>query len=496
MNSANSHTFNADEADRPLACSRRRTVKTAWIVFGLVSVLAGRSFGESVQSDISAEIHSLQMQLNQLRESVGIDSPMPEPRKFRNASISQPQPWQMQPPRQQREPISLPKSDKYPNARLTGFTQADTGWFHQSAGNLAAVGDIQDGADFRRARLAATGDAWDNVSYLLELDFATPGRPNFMDVWLELKDMADGNIRIGQFRHPIGMDGLTSVKELPFFERGLPFAFLPFRQIGAMYSVQSDDEDHTWAISGFRFPTDAYGGNVGDNGGYGMATRLTSLLVDNGDNGVIHVGGGFSFADPANDRLRYRNQPEFFVAETGGAGLVPVGVQTNVPAFVDTGLISTSSFNLANAELGVSEGSFHAQSEIFFANVNQIGGPSLTFPGAYIHAGYILTGESRPYSRKAGAFGRVVPENPFGSSGGRGAWEVAGRWSFIDLNDANILGGRLNDVTLGLNWYLNKFTKFQFNYIHAFLGSSSAATGPLVNGSSADIFAFRAQVDF
>ena len=360
---------------------------------------------------------------------------------------------------------------------------------------MAAVGDIQDGADFRRARLAATGDVWDNVNYMLEMDFAFAGRPTFMDVWMQVQDVAGGDVRIGQFRHPFGMDGLTSVKELTFLERGLPFAFLPFRQIGAMYSTFTEDEDLTWAISGFRFPTDSFGGNVGDNGGYGLATRLTTLLIDNGDDGVLHLGGGYSFGDPANDLVRYRNQPEFFVAETGGAGLVPVGVPTNVPPFVDTGMISASNFNLLNAELGMSQGSFHAQSEVFLAMVDQIGGPSLTFPGAYAHAGYILTGESRPYNRKAGVFGRVVPKEPFGRCGG-GAWEVAGRWSYIDLNDANIQGGRLNDLTLGLNWYLNKYTKFQFNYIHAFLDRSSAIPGPVISDSNADIIAFRAQVDF
>jgi len=429
-------------------------------------------------TNVQADIMHLQMQLDQLKATHGIE---PAP------AISY-QPFFME-----EAPAARPK--QFPTARLTGFFQADAGWFHQDNGNRAAVGDIQDGADFRRARLAATGDVARNVSYIVEMDFAAGGRPTFMDVWLQLEDVHGGNVRIGQYRNPFGMDGLTSVKELPFLERALPFAFLPFRQIGAMYSTYTEAENVTWAISGFRFPTDAFGGNVGDNGGYGMATRITTLLVDS-DNGVVHLGGGYSFIDPANDLIRYRNQPEFFVAETGGAGLVPAGVPTNVPAFVDTGLIPTSNVNLFNAELGASHGAFHTQGEVFFAQVDQAGaGPSLTFPGAYAHAGYILTGESRPYNRKSGVFGRVVPRNPYGD-GGCGAWEVAARWSYIDLNDGNVQGGHLNDVTLGLNWYLNRYTKFQLNYIHAFLGSSPATAGAVVNNSNADIVALRAQVDF
>lgn len=387
---------------------------------------------------------------------------------------------------------------QFPTARLTGFFQADAIWFSQSLANqiavgngVAADGDAQDGADFRRARLAAVGEVWNDVSYSLEMDFGFPGRPSFMDVWLQFDDVGrSSQLRIGQFRQPFGMDGLTSVKELTFLERALPFAFLPFRQIGAMLSGSNRSETATWAVSGFRYPTDVYGGNVGDNGGYAMATRLTGVLLqDCQQNCILHLGGGYSYLDPSNDRVQYRNQPEVFVGETGGAALVPTGVPSNVPPFVDTGIINTQHVNLVSAELAFSYRSFYAQSEAIFANVDQMGGPSLTFPGAYVYAAYLLTGETRPYNGKTGVFGRVKPRCSVGR-GGIGCWELAARWSYIDLNDQNIRGNRLNDLTTGLNWYLNPYTKFQWNYIHAMLNSD-------INGDSdADILAMRAQIDF
>ncbi len=387
----------------------------------------------------------------------------------------------------------------YPTTKITGFFQADAVWFDQSPANQFAVGggnpamgDVQDGADFRRTRLAAVGEVWDNINYMIEFDFAFPGRPSFMDVWLEIEEV-DGanNLRIGQFRTPFGMDGQTSVKELTFLERALPAAFLPFRQIGALYYGTNEDDSATWAIAGFRYPTDTFGGNVGDNGGFGMATRITKVLGDCEDgNGLFHLGAGYSFVDPASDLVQYQNQPEVFVSETGGAALVPAGVPTNVPPFVNTGLIPTDNVNLFNVELAAAQGSFYAQSEAFYTVVNQKVGNRLTFSGAYAHAGYFLTGEKRAYNRKNGVFGRVKPDSNFGDCGGTGAWEIAGRWSYIDLNDENIQGSRLNDLTAGLNWYLNPYTKFQWNYIHAMLDS------PLNGDSSADIFAMRAQVDF
>jgi phosphate-selective porin OprO and OprP len=378
----------------------------------------------------------------------------------------------------------------FPNVRLTGFFQADAGWISQNGRNQTAVGDAQDGADFRRARLAATGNVAENVGYMLEMDFAFPGRPSFMDVWGEVRDL-DGlqNVRFGQYRNPFGLDGLTSVKELTFIERGLPFAFLPFRQIGVMAYGTSDAQDMTWAVSGFRFPTDFFGSNVGDNGGYGLATRVTSLVIDEGDD-VLHLGAAYSVIDPANDLVQYRSQPEFFVAETGGAAFVPVGVPTTVPFFVDTGTIATDIVNLFAGEVATTSGSWHGQGELIYAMVNRQAASTVTFSGVSVQAGYILTGEHRPYDRKSGTLGRVVPHENFGSSGGCGAWEIAGRWSYLDLNDGGINGGQLNNLTAGLNWYLNRNTKFQLNYIHAFLKTTGQGD------SDADIIAMRAQVDF
>ncbi|MBX3438954.1 MAG: porin [Planctomycetaceae bacterium] len=389
------------------------------------------------------------------------------------------------PPKAAAEPV------KYPTVRLTGFFQADAGWVHQTNANIAAVGDAQDGADFRRARLQAVGDVAANMGYSMEFDFAFPGRPSFMDVWLEIRDLhGDANLRVGQYRQPIGLDGMTSVKDLTFLERALPFALLPFRQIGGMLHGTSEDESMTWAASVYRYPTDFFGANIGDNGGYGVVGRATGLAIDYGDDLQLHLGGAYTFADPANDAIRYLNQPEFFVAETGNVALVPIGVPTIMPPFVDTGVIRTNNVNLFGSELAARSGSFHMQSEFLVAVVNRIGGDLAVFPGAYAQAGYILTGEVRPYNKKAGALGRIVPDHPVTSKGGCGAWEVAGRWSWLDLEDSGVEGGRLNDLTFGLNWYLNGFTKFQFNYIRAFLES------PVNGHSTADIAAVRAQLDF
>ena len=92
-------------------------------------------------------------------------------------------------------PTAAKSVPTYPNVQLHGFFQADAGWFGQDAVNkasLAAIngvpnGDLQDGADFRRARLSAGGDVAENIGYFVEYDFAFPGRPSFMDHIVDLR---------------------------------------------------------------------------------------------------------------------------------------------------------------------------------------------------------------------------------------------------------------------------------------------------------------------
>ena len=48
-----------------------------------------------------------------------------------------------------------------------------------------------------------------------------------------------------------------------------------------------------------------------------------------------------------------------------------------------------------------------------------------------------------------------------------GAFEIAFRVSYIDLNDQEVTGGRLTDFTAGLNWYATHPTRVAFNVVRA-----------------------------
>lgn len=400
----------------------------------------------------------------------------------------------------------LPPSNRpptFPNVKVTGFFQADAAWFGQDSASNAQLGNIQNDMGFRRARLAAVGDVSQNVSYMIEMDFAFPGRPSFMDVWLDVHDVPlFGNVRVGQWRQPFGLDELTSVRELTFLERPTMFGFAPFRQTGIGFHNLNEEQTLTWAGSAFGFPTDAWGNSLGDRG-FGTAERLTYLAQHECDGRrVLHFGVDHSFNVPNNGGLVYRGVPEYggpFGSPAVNATGAVSGDGGDVPFFFNTGALPANYSHLANLELAGVHDSLHWQSELRYAFID-MAGETITLPSAYVQAGYLLTGEVRPYNKVAGVLGRIKPIHPWGVDGGLGAWELTLRYSYVNANPAAPFapppapgappfGGELSDFTSGLNWYLNPYTKFQFNYILVELNRGGVL-------STTNIAAVRAQLDF
>lgn len=402
---------------------------------------------------------------------------------------------------------------KFPSVEVHGVFQVDSAWFHQSEANRTAevgttgklIGDIQDGASFRRARLSANGSVLPNMNYFLQMDFAFFGRPTFTDVWMELNKVPVlGNVRVGQWKQPLSLEVVSSFRYTTFAERSLLFqAFTPFRHIAVGFYDWSENERMTWAASVYRPGQDQFGGSLADNGGYAGVGRVTALpwWEDEGRR-YLHTGIAYNFVAPKDRMAQFRTIPEYYVGENTGvippgtSGQAAPGSFNGTPFFVDTGKKPIQDYHLLGNELLWVEGPFSWQTEAMFLWANRPAERNAFFWGGYSQVGYFLTGEHRPYNRKQGAIDRIQVKRPIGrphdpcEDWAWGGWEVAARLSHIELNSLDIRGGRLTDFTFGVNWYLNNYSKIQFNYIRAFLDS------PTTGDSTADIFGLRAQLDF
>jgi len=168
-----------------------------------------------------------------------------------------------------------------------------------------------------------------------------------------------------------------------------------------------------------------------------------------------------------------------------------------------TGVVKVNSQNLFNLETAAVNGRWTFQSEYTTNMLHdaRVGtGPSqgtVVFQAFYAEALVFLTGESRTWDPKIGIFKRVIPKSNFliedgALSGGTGAWELGLRYTYLDLDDKAIRGGRLNNVTLGVNWYLNPNVKMQFNYDYLYRDQGA---NPLAKGQ-VHSFGTRMALDF
>ena len=64
--------------------------------------------------------------------------------------------------------------------------------------------------------------------------------------------------------------------------------------------------------------------------------------------------------------------------------------------------------------------------------------------------------------------------------GANGAWELVGRYGYIDLDDQMVTGGELTDYVLGVNWHLNRNSRIMLSVGHGDLGGSRDGTAEVV----------------
>jgi phosphate-selective porin OprO and OprP len=235
---------------------------------------------------------------------------------------------------------------------------------------------------------------------------------------------------------------------------------------------------------------------------YGAVARVAGQVLSDKDYS-LHLGADAEFLiqPPHNlvagsQTLTLSDRPELRIDPTT---LISTGAIANV-----------SAAQVYSVEAAGNYGPLYVQGEYFWFNVERnavtglppVGAPNLKFQGGYAEASYVLTGESHPYNPASASYGGINPSNPFSlTGGGWGAWEIAGRYSTIDLNDQvgsalGIAGGRQTIYTLALNWYINRNVRLMFNYLHGDVAKQVSPTNVGDAGSKFDAFAMRTQIAF
>ncbi|ABA58874.1 Phosphate-selective porin O and P [Nitrosococcus oceani ATCC 19707] len=356
-----------------------------------------------------------------------------------------------------------------------GRIQADANFFDEDQTPLGS------GAEIRRGRLRTQGTMWRIWDYKFQVDFAE-GETEINDAYIKFNGLKPVSFTLGHQKVPITLQSMTSSNWQVFQERALIDGLVDNPDIGRRrLGLNVGTHGNHWTVnSGFFGEGTDDAGKSNEN--WGTAGRVTFAPIAEATR-VVHLGGAAYYRNFEHDpKLAFSSRLEAHVAGT---------------RLVNTGVISEAdNLLLLGGELSTVWGPFHAQGEYLRAEVGRKNGlPEPNFDGWYLQAGYFLTGESRRYEVDKGRYGRVIPKGIVGQ-GGWGAWEIAFRYSTLDLTDKGILGGVENNFTAGLNWWATPSILFRANYIRAGADPNSEATRLGGMDESVNIFTLRGQIVF
>lgn len=387
-------------------------------------------------------------------------------------------------------------------------------------------GDFPSGAHIRRAFIKFMGGVGEYLSYNMTFNF-NGSLVRFEDAWLNYAGLCDNtNLRVGQFTPLTTIDNwgrYGTVNDTIFLEPSLASTTfqVPTKALGIwadtaladLFTVAATVYQPRQNADGLpnSFPSQYNYQNPNRSDRLGAAMRITFSPVHTEDT-VYHIGALGRFQSMNNIRFgRPIFQQDVFAT-------YPEARARNTAQLVETERTRAKSYNVITGEALAIWGPLMLEGEYSHANMQRMPANvtnyfvvnnqlrttvtpavgNVRFYGWHAQVAYVITGETRGYDF---ATGTVQNPSPAGSCG---AWEIAARYSNVKLNDKNLLGGRENNVTVGLNWFINDNVRIAANYIRANIHPSHleepelfpAGPMPNFNKRQLDIFGLRFGVQF
>jgi len=392
------------------------------------------------------------------------------------------------------------------------------------------IGDLEDGTYFRRIRFQTNGTFWENYEYNLtialeNIQYSSIGLDEF---WIGATNIpVIGTARIGHIKNAVGLEGnwTASSKAMTFLEQSSYAEAINLNQYdvdGLWLGNNYLDQRFTWSSTLFRPDFNSTTSAFFGDGQWGAHGRLTGLpLYQDDGRHLLHLGLSGGWVTGTNNvdsttpnsnlrsfdlRARAQLRDDDPAGSPSGGQVLP---NANSVRMIDTGTIIAANDFMLGTEFLYILGPFSVQAEYGWNFLDDATGfvsstgaltklknpQGYVFNGGYLQFAYTLTGENRSYDKRLGRldsfyFGRKAPysnawlvrDEDGHLNWSLGAWELAVRLGHVDLNDGvgleRIQGGVMDDVTVGLNWYLNNNLSFKFDYSYDHRYDLPAATIP------------------
>lgn len=318
---------------------------------------------------------------------------------------------------------------------LGGRVHVDAAVFDNPATGESRLTD----ADFRRARLELSGQFGDSVSFRVDREFAG-NSAGWRNVWLQVEPIKNVAIKGGNFTVPFSSEDLQSSNTIPFAERSLASTLAPGFGLGGSLSAHGN----RWSASAGYF-TDALDNEDGRTAerGNGVVGRLTFLPVKSGGT-ILHIG-------VAGEHRTFNAAESIRFSADAGSKLAPTLMASG-------GIDDLNNLTAFTGEAAASFGPVLVQAYATGVKIDRVLGSDLNFNGQTVQASWLITGGRYDYSESQGVFNGPRLRK------GKGAVELAARYSRLDLTDGTIVGGDGRAITAGANWYLNRNLRVMVDY--------------------------------
>ncbi len=327
------------------------------------------------------------------------------------------------------------------------------------------IGDYEDFTDkhdalaggfiLRRARFALKSQLWNDWYGEIDFDFAEEATA-VKDAYISYRGLfgGDGRVRIGNFRQPNGLEEVTTSRNLMFMERSQgtePFV------VGRRMGVEVTRWQKQYRVSLSMFGADVEDFVKEANEQINFAGRVNYAPITT-DESTLLLGASYTYqkptfvgeADEDGERsvssVKFNTRPESNVSDT---------------KFVYAKIKDVEKYSNFGGELAYVNKRFMVQGEYMMANIDRYEDKeSISYSGGYGFVSYFLTDDSHKYDYKDAEFARVTPSSK------SGAWELAARYSTVDMNDADAgeENGASTSMTFGVNYYPNPNVKLMLNY--------------------------------
>lgn len=298
--------------------------------------------------------------------------------------------------------------------------------------------------DFRRARVGfrLKGERW---QFVADHDLADNTPP---DAFFAFTPAEGHSLRIGQFKQPFSLEDANSDKQTAFLEPSLVGAFAVSRRLGVEYAHQAARSTFSASLFGQRLD--------GKNDSPGASLRGT-WVAHQSDANLVHLGASLSSESPRTDRASFSANPGTTLTDLR---LASTGSITGVDR-LDRGAVEAMWIHRA----------WTVQAEAAQVHASRDGAASFSGNASSVLLTWSPSGDARAYKRGVAA----AP-----SAKGHAAWELALRWSAIDLNDGAIAGGSAESYGLAATCYFHRNARVIANVLQADGKRRGVSNEPLV----------------